>query len=60
MPNNFGNDFLAALGDSGPLDNQITQYNNASQNNVSGLPDLFDDEQRQRRFDAAELRPDSR
>lgn len=34
MPNNIGNDFLAAFGDTGPLDDQITQYNNASQNNV--------------------------
>jgi hypothetical protein len=34
MPNNMMNDVLAAFGDSGPLDNQITQYNNASQGNV--------------------------
>ena len=34
MPTNIGNDFLAAFGDTGPLDDQITQYNNASQNNV--------------------------
>jgi hypothetical protein len=34
MPNNIGNDFLAAFGDTGPLDDQVTQYNNASQNNV--------------------------
>jgi len=34
MPNNVGNDVLAVLGDSGPLDNQVTQYNASSQHNV--------------------------
>ncbi|HJP79917.1 MAG TPA: hypothetical protein VJ914_36935 [Pseudonocardiaceae bacterium] len=34
MPNNTMNDVLAAFGDTGPLDDQITQYNNSSQNNV--------------------------
>ena len=34
MPSNMMNDVLAAFGDSGPLDNQISQYNTASQGNV--------------------------
>ncbi|HEX4226555.1 MAG TPA: hypothetical protein VHZ97_29595 [Pseudonocardiaceae bacterium] len=34
MPTNLGNDFLAAIGDTGPLDDQINQYASQSQNNV--------------------------
>jgi hypothetical protein len=34
MPNNTMNDVLAAFGDTGPLDNQISQYASSSQHNV--------------------------
>jgi hypothetical protein len=34
MPTNLGNDLLAVVGDTGPLDNQVSQYNASSQHNV--------------------------
>lgn len=34
MPNNTMNDVLAAFGDNGPLDSQITQYASSSEHNV--------------------------
>ncbi len=35
MPNNTMNDVLAVFGDTGPLDDQISQYNASSQHNVA-------------------------